>query len=84
MFSPAGALKGRLRDKIPPKICEAAGKAVEKWSREVFPNIETSDEVEIFNEKFLLDYELIQPQFQNGLANIRWVKTVFMMIFYLI
>jgi len=72
-----GALKGRLRDKIPPKICEAAGKAVEKWSREVFPNIETSDEVEIFNEKFLLDYGLIQPQFQNGLANIRFLGEVF-------
>lgn len=73
----ANAFKRRLRDKIPPAICRAAGKAVEKWSREVFPNIQTSDELEVLNEKFLLDYGLLNPQFQNGLANIRFLGEIF-------
>merc|ERR1712198_582964 len=43
----------------------------------VFPNIQTSDELEVLNEKFLLDYALLNPQFLNGLANIRFLGEIF-------
>jgi len=73
----ANAFKRRLRDKIPAAVCRAAGRAVERWSGQVFPNIETRDQIEVLNEKFLLDYGLVNPQFQNGLANIRFLGEIF-------
>jgi len=73
----ANAFKRRLRDKIPAAVCRAAGRAVERWSGQVFPHIETTDQIELFNETFLLDYSLINPQFQNGLANIRFLGEIF-------
>ena len=66
-----GAFERKLRDKIPPEVCKKAGEAVEKWSREVFPNMQTSDTIDILDENFLADYGLVTPQFTNGMANIR-------------
>ena len=71
LYNVSGAFKGRLRAMIPPQVCKAAGKAIENWSRQVFPNIETTAQVKVLEENFLLDYGLVQPQFQNGLANFR-------------
>jgi len=71
-----GAFKGKLREKIPREVCEAAGKAVEKWSKEVFLNMETSDTIDISGENFLADYGLLSPQWTDGLANIRFLGEV--------
>jgi len=66
----------KLREIIPREVCKEAGKAVEKWSREVFPNMQLSDTIEILGENFLADYGLVNPEFSNGLANIRFLGEV--------
>jgi hypothetical protein len=72
-----GSLEDNLRKKIPLAVCDAAGKALEKWSGEIFPNIQTSDTIRILKEDFLADYGLLNPEFQDGLVNIRFKGEVF-------
>jgi hypothetical protein len=57
-------------------VCKAAGKAVEKWSREVFPNIRTREIVELMGKRFGVDYGLVKPEFKDGLANFRFLGEI--------
>lgn len=67
-----GKIERKMRDKVPPKVCEAAGKALNSFSSSVFPYMKTSDVLEILDKKFLADYGLLDPVFENGRMNVRF------------
>lgn len=67
-----GLIGKKLRREIPPKVCDAAGKALHEWTAKIFPNMKTSDAIEIADEEFLADYGLLDPTFQTGVTTIRF------------
>jgi hypothetical protein len=61
-----------LRPEISPKVCAAAGKALHEWTAKIFPNMNTTDAIEIADKWFLVDYGQLDPTFQTGLTTIRF------------
>lgn len=73
----ANRFEDKLQATIPAKVCDEAGKALNKWSSQVFPNMQTSDIIDIQDHQFLADFGLVQPQFTTGLVNIRFLGDIF-------